>query len=96
MTIFGSIKQGAAFAADRVADFEYSLAAKAECKKAVLADNARRLIPDNKGMAVVEIVLIIAVVIGVLFLFREKIGDLITSIFEDVDGKKNEFLESPA
>lgn len=46
-----------------------------------------KLITNNKkGMEMVQVAILVAIAIGLGLLFKEKIGDFITSTFESLNG----------
>lgn len=51
----------------------------------------RLLNSDNRGMGVIEIVLIILVLVGLVILFRDQITGIINSIFSKVTTEINNF-----
>lgn len=50
-----------------------------------------KLISDNSGMGVVEIILIILVLVGLVVVFRTKITSIVNSIFSKLTSKVNTF-----
>lgn len=50
-----------------------------------------KLINDNRGMGVVEIILIILVLVGLVVIFRTKITSIVNSIFSKLTSKVNTF-----
>ena len=87
-----SLKKGVTNLGDKVIGLEYMLYAKGVLAKEKARRKGKNLLADNRGMAVVEIVLIIAVIVGVLYVFKDKIGALIENIFSKLDGKTDEFM----
>ena len=49
---------------------------------------------DNRGMAVVEIVLIIAVTVGIMYVFKDRIGKIVKDIFDGADKSTKEFMKN--
>ncbi len=47
----------------------------------------KKFLKDNKGMGVVEMVLIIVVLVGLVVLFRTQVSTLITNIFKTITTK---------
>lgn len=50
-----------------------------------------KFVNDNRGMGVVEIILIILVLMGLVLVFKEEIGDVITSIFGKITTEVGKF-----
>lgn len=50
-----------------------------------------KMINDNRGMGVVEIILIILVLVGLVVIFRTKITSIVNSIFSKLTSKVNTF-----
>ena len=44
---------------------------------------------DNRGIGVIEIVIILEVLIGVVIVFKDKIGTLLTGIFNNINNSVN-------
>lgn len=51
----------------------------------------RNILSDNRGMGVVEIILIILVLMGLVLIFKEQIGNVITDIFEKITSEVGKF-----
>ncbi len=47
----------------------------------------RELIEDERGAGVIELVLIIVVLVGFVFLFKDKIGSLLNTIFSKINNQ---------
>ena len=45
----------------------------------------KELIKDESGMGTVEVILIIVVLIGLVIVFKEEIGNLVTEIFRTIN-----------
>lgn len=52
----------------------------------------RRLIEDESGVGVIEVVLILVVLIGLVAIFRDQINDLINTIFESINSQAEGIL----
>lgn len=50
-----------------------------------------KFVNDNRGMGVVEIILIILVLMGLVLVFKKEIGDVITSIFGKITTEVGKF-----
>ena len=49
------------------------------------------LAKDNKGMGVVEVILIIVVLVGLAVLFKSKITSIVNTLFSKITSKVNTF-----
>ena len=47
----------------------------------------RNFIDDEEGAGVIELVLIIVVLIGFVFLFKDKIGSLLNTVFSKINSQ---------
>ena len=47
----------------------------------------REFIEDENGAGVIELVLIIVVLIGFVFLFKDKIGSLLNTVFSKINSQ---------
>ena len=47
----------------------------------------RNFINDEEGAGVIELVLIIVVLIGFVFLFKDKIGSLLNTVFSKINSQ---------
>ena len=47
----------------------------------------KNFIADEKGAGVIELVLIIVVLIGFVFLFKDKIGSLLNTVFSKINSQ---------
>lgn len=50
-----------------------------------------KMICDNRGMGVVEIILIILVLMGLVLIFKDQINNVITSIFNKINTEVGKF-----
>lgn len=48
---------------------------------------------DNRGVGVVEVVLILVILIGLVLVFKTEIEGLVGSIFEEISGKTETILK---
>lgn len=48
---------------------------------------------DNKGLAVIEIILILVIVLGLILIFRTNLKDMIESIFNQIKGDKDKIIK---
>ncbi|MBQ3545502.1 MAG: hypothetical protein IJA34_11050 [Lachnospiraceae bacterium] len=49
------------------------------------------LAKDNKGMGVVEVILIIVVLVGLAVIFKSKITSIVNTLFSKITSKVNTF-----
>lgn len=52
----------------------------------------RRFLNEEDGMGVVEIVLILAVIVGLAIIFKSEITKFVTNILDSILGKTTEFI----
>ena len=52
-----------------------------------IKNDLRELFCDEGGAGVIELVLIIVVLLGFVFLFKDKIGTLLNTIFTKINGQ---------
>lgn len=50
-----------------------------------------KILKNNSGMGVVEVILIILVLMGLVFVFKTQIGNVITSIFGKINNQLGNF-----
>lgn len=55
--------------------------------KNYMKDSIKELITDESGAGVIELVLIIVVLIGFVFLFKDKIGTLLSTVFSKINSQ---------
>ncbi len=55
----------------------------------VLACRAATLFQDQKGIGTVEVVLLILVAVGLVLIFRSRIEELVSSVFEKITSRAN-------
>lgn len=51
----------------------------------------KELTKDNKGMGVVEVILIIVVLVGLAVIFKSKITSIVNTLFSKITSKVNTF-----
>lgn len=51
--------------------------------------NFRQLLTEEDGMATVEIILIIVVLVGLVILFKNQITQVVTNIFKKITSQSN-------
>lgn len=55
--------------------------------KNYMKEAIRDLVTDESGAGVIELVLIIVVLIGFVFLFKDKIGTLLSTVFSKINSQ---------
>lgn len=50
------------------------------------------LIKDNRGVGVVEVILILVILIGLVLIFKSEIESLVGTVFDAISGKTNTIL----
>ena len=70
-------------------DFCYSL----EVKRMIANDKLQEINEDNRGVAVIEIILILVIVLGLIIIFRNNLQELIEEIFKKIKGNGKEIME---
>ena len=51
-----------------------------------------RISEDNRGVGVVEVVLILVILIGLVLVFKSEIETLVGTVFDAISGKTNSIL----
>lgn len=74
---------------EKAKDFCYSL----EVKKMLAKEKLQEVKEDNKGLAVIEIILILVIVLGLILIFRTNLKDMIESIFNQIKGDKDKIIK---
>ena len=72
-----------------IKDFQY----KVFVKRMILKERLKEFKEDDKGIAVIEIVLILAVLMALVIVFRKNIKDIIDGIFRQISNNKDEVLK---
>ncbi|MGP1611856.1 MAG: Flp1 family type IVb pilin [Catonella sp.] len=81
MKVLGEIKQ-------RANDFCYGL----EVKKMLAKDRIKEIKEDNRGIAVIEIILILVIVLGLVLIFRNNLKTMIDEIFSKIKGNQKKIV----
>lgn len=53
----------------------------------------KSLSKNNEGMGVIEIILIIVVLVGLVLIFKEQIGDVVEEIFDAITSGISEVID---
>lgn len=62
---------------------------KLEVKRLLLKERICNIKDDNKGVAIIEIILILVIVLGLIVIFRKKIIELATTVFKSITKSGN-------
>lgn len=62
---------------------------KIRCAAAILAGRTAARLQDRKGIGTVEVVLLILVAVGLVLIFRSRIEELVSSVFEKITSRAN-------
>ena len=52
----------------------------------------KAMVEDNRGVGVVEIILILVILIGLVLIFKSEIESLVGTVFDAISGKTNSIL----
>ena len=52
----------------------------------------KRFITEEDGIGVVEIILILVVLIGLVIIFKDQLGDIVGNLFESIQGDVNTIM----
>ena len=74
---------------EKAKNFCYSI----EVKKTLTKDKLKEIKEDNRGIAVIEIILILVVVLGLILIFRKNLKEMIDSIFKQINGDKDKIIK---
>lgn len=66
---------------------------KMEVKKLLAKEKIKDIKKDNRGIAVIEIILILVIVLGLIIIFRKNLQEMIKEIFDKIKGNKDTILE---
>ncbi len=72
-----------------ISNFSYKL----EVKRLLAGERIRRIKEDDRGIAVLEIILIIVIILGLIIIFRKNLSEMIEEIFKKIQGNKDEILK---
>lgn len=50
------------------------------------------MVEDNRGVGVVEVILILVILIGLVIIFKSEIESLVGKVFDAISGKTNTIL----
>lgn len=63
-----------------------------EVKRMIANERWKEVKEDNRGIAVIEIILILVIVLGLILIFRKNLKEMIDSIFNQINGDKDKIL----
>ena len=69
-------------------DFCYSM----EVKKMLTKEKLKEVKEDNRGIAVIEIILILVIVLGLIIIFRKNLKEMIDEIFKKIKGNEEKIV----
>lgn len=81
---------------EKFEDLKYQLAIKAMLTRAeaeAAKDRVQTFSKDNRGIAIIEIILILVVVMALVVVFREKLIELFNNIFNDITNNRNKIVK---
>ena len=64
-----------------------------EVKKMLAKERWQEIKGDNRGLAVIEIILILVIVLGLIIIFRKNLKEMIDSIFKQINGDKDKIIK---
>ena len=63
-----------------------------EVKKMLAKERWQEIKGDNRGLAVIEIILILVIVLGLIIIFRKNLKAMIDEIFNKIQGNQKEII----
>ena len=63
-----------------------------DCERVTSTVRERKLLLDNRGVGVVEVILILVVLIALFLIFKEQIGNMVTKAMDALEKSINEVL----
>ena len=63
-----------------------------EVKKMLAKERWQEIKGDNRGLAVIEIILILVIVLGLIIIFRKNLKAMIDEIFNKIKGNQKEII----
>ena len=62
-------------------------------RKKILPKRLKKImVEDNRGVGVVEVILILVILIGLVLIFKSEIESLVGKVFDAISGKTNTIL----
>ena len=63
-----------------------------EVKRMIAKEKLKDVKDDNRGIAVIEIILILVIVLGLIIIFRSNLKDMIDEIFKKIKGNQKKII----
>ena len=63
-----------------------------EVKKMLAKERWQEIKGDNRGLAVIEIILILVIVLGLIIIFRKNLKEMIDEIFKKIKGNEEKIV----
>ena len=82
MNILGKLKE-------KASEICYNL----EVKKMLVKERLQEAKEDNRGIAVIEIILILVIILGLIIIFRKNLKEMIDKIFKQINGDRDKILK---
>ena len=70
---------------EKIKDISY----RVEIKRILAKEKLNEVKADNRGIAVIEIILILVIVLGLIIIFRKNLKDMIDDIFKKIKGNQD-------
>ena len=64
-----------------------------EVKKMLAKERWNEVKEDNRGIAVIEIILILVIILGLILIFRKNLKEMIDKIFKQINGDRDAILK---
>ena len=64
-----------------------------EVKRMLAKERWQEVKEDDRGLAVIEIILILVIVLGLILIFRKNLKEMIDSIFNQIKGDKDKIIK---
>lgn len=64
-----------------------------EVKKMLVKERLKEAREDNRGIAVIEIILILVIILGLILIFRKNLKEMIDKIFKQINGDRDKILK---
>lgn len=71
---------------------EKELRERTDGKDGMYEEEKTRFLTDNRGVGVVEVILILVVLIALVLIFKEQLGAMVTKAMEALEKSMNEVL----
>ena len=82
MNILGKLKE-------KASEIYYNL----EVKRMLVKERLQEAKEDNRGIAVIEIILILVIILGLIIIFRKNLKEMIDKIFKQINGDRDKILK---